>query len=277
MPNGTSRATVILSMTRLDDPKYAPLSRQAERQLFDRYRATGDPVLRHQIVEHNLRFVCLIAQEYAQTLELDELIDVGVLGLDEAIDRFNPATGHKFITYAVWWVRQAIQSELTPLTRSVRLPYSHLERHRRLAKALNQAESLPAACLEAGFTLEEGNVLLQDHQGPLSLDALLGHEPGRPQTFMELLVDDEPGTEVQLASQTQTEVLMGALAQLTETRLAQIIRWYWGLDGEPPQTLEVIGRRMGMTRERIRQLKVKALDQLRRDPQVRLLLDEDSE
>ena len=210
---------------------YHVLSRAEEASLGPRIRA-GDANAVNALVCANLRFVVSIAKRYqGRGVSLLDLIDDGNLGLIRAAERFDERRGIRFISYAVWWIRQAIMHGLTAQSRLVRVPL------RRTASTMS---------------------ISRDH---LSLDAPLGD--GGENTLLDFLPDDsKPLPDEQTLDQSLATSLSTAMARL-RPREAEIISLYFGLDGKAPKTLEQIGKILGVTRERVRQLRDRGLRKLR--------------
>jgi len=246
-----------------------PLSRAEEAELSERI-AAGDDRAREELAEANLLFVITVAKNYRNRgMSFSELISAGNLGLMTAVDRFDATKGFKFISYAVWWIRQAILQALAEDTRTIRLPVNRIDLLRKIAHARQQLgdanEGEPcdeeiAAALDLPVTEVRSTVLSGSHT--VSLDRAL-YDDEDDSTLLQRLPDPElehPDEAVTLSSsQEQLQVVLEGL----DEREHEIIQLYFGLDGSEPMTLGQIGRRMGVTRERIRQLKVRALSRLR--------------
>jgi len=243
-----------------------PLTSCAEADLARRIRA-GDEAARNALVEANLRFVVAVAKGYQHRgLALSELISAGNVGLITAAERFDEKRGFKFISYAVWWVRQAILQALMEQS-TVRVPSNRrdlLSKISRVREALHQ-QGAPATigqvaenlgCPEQ--TVEEAIV---SGQSIRSLDAPF--EEGEERSLLDALSDEgQVSAEEQMLALTLQEDIDDALAGLTE-REAEVLRLYFGLDHERALTLDLIGGRIGLTRERVRQIKELALSKLR--------------
>ncbi len=244
------------------------LTREAEVALMKQVRK-GDRLAREKLVMANLRFVVRIAREYMNRgVPLEELISAGNLGLLIAAERFDETRGFKFISYAVWWIRQAILEALAHDGRLVRLPASRLLLLNRIARASNEClqaqEAVPAEDLLAqklGVTVETLRETLTQAQPVRSLDATLGDDDKR--TLADGLSDPElPPNDAGAEDDSVRRQIQRAMSILDE-RETEILRLYYGLDGDEPLTLEQIGDRFSLTRERIRQIKERALGRLR--------------
>ena len=263
----------------------SPLSREAESRLAARIRA-GDHSARNTLVEANLRFVVTVAKGYqCRGLSLQELISAGNMGLMRAVERFDETRGFKFISYAVWWVRQAIQEALADVDQ-IRKPtnrISLLHGIERIRGEHARHGRSPAVCdLADELGVSEGMILdtLEKAQCPVRLDSdsggfskigSAGHEGEPGQEYIDTIPDEnQPPPDEGINRRELREQVGATIAQLDE-RERYILQRYFGLDGEQPATLEEIGGRMGLTRERARQIKERALEKLRRPGQYAAL------
>ena len=255
-----------------------PLTREREVELAARI-LNGDLAAREELVQANLRFVVDVARRYRERgLSMAELVSAGNLGLMKAADRFDGTRGFKFISYAVWWIRQSIHQALAEQARTVRLPVSQLSLLKKITKAsrgIDQTSGGTAQmadiAAELGLPQEEVEAATSRAQAPLSLDHFAADESEvRP---LDALIDSsEPAPDTALSRRELRDRLQGLVGRL-EVRESLIVRRYFGLDGEEPQTLDQIGQTLGVTRERVRQLKERALSELR-DPRQSRGLDE---
>lgn len=252
-----------------------PLSREDEVELAKRIKR-GDETARNKLVEANLRFVVSIAKQYQHRgLTLMEIISAGNMGLLEAAGRFDGARGFKFISYAVWWIRQAILQVLADQVRTVRLPINRLallkdisEASRRLSQTQDREPDIEAVAAELDMSPKEVVEVLRDGRAIRSLDEPFDEYDGR--TLLNLLPDEaQAPPDVAALDSSVIEILRTEL-EILDKREQKILRLYYGLDGQNPITLEKIGGIMGLTRERIRQLKERALAKLRDPSRSRL-------
>ena len=259
-----------------------PLSREREVELAARIHQ-GDLQARDELVQANLRFVVDVAKQFQHRgLPFCEVISAGNLGLLTAAERFDGTKGFKFISYAVWWIRQSILQTIADQARTVRLPLNRLgllADISRVSKRLGQVgENLPdveeiATELEVSAEMVLDTIL--SARTVVSLDKPL--EEGDERALFSLLADttqESPDAEVLRASTRMH--LEGVLNSLDE-RERRIIRLYYGLDGNESLTLEKIGSMLHLTRERVRQLKERALGKLRhpsRGPALRALVED---
>jgi RNA polymerase primary sigma factor len=228
-------------------------------------------------VRSNLRFVVSVAKKYQnQGVSLSDLINEGNLGLIRAAHKFDETKGIKFISYAVWWIRQAILQALAEQSRIVRVPLNRagaLHRIGRRANALLQELGREATHAEIAegmeITEEEVARTMAISQAHVSLDAPM--TPGEDNRLLDYLADTEHATpEEETIEMALVESVHQALGGLKE-REAKILRLYFGLDGAEPMTLEQIGAVLNITRERVRQIKEKALSRLRHISKARSL------
>ena len=244
------------------------ISREEEAELARRIRV-GDQEALDKLVRSNLRFVVSVGKKYQnQGVSLSDLINEGNLGLIRAAHKFDETKGIKFISYAVWWIRQAILQALAEQSRIVRVPLNRagtLHRIGRRANALLQELGREATHAEIAegmdITEEEVAKTMAISQVHLSLDAPL--TPGEDNRLLDYLADTiNPTPDEQTFEKALTDAIVDSLASLKE-REAKILRLYFGLDESEPMTLEEIGTLLGITRERVRQIKEKALSRLR--------------
>ncbi|MBK8945631.1 MAG: RNA polymerase sigma factor RpoD/SigA [Ignavibacteriae bacterium] len=229
----------------------------------------GDQVALEKLVKANLRFVVSVAKQYQnQGLSLGDLINEGNLGLIKAAKRFDETRGFKFISYAVWWIRQSILQALAEQSRIVRLPLNRVGALNKIGKAYNSLEQEyerePTAAEianELEMDLEEVSETLKMSNRHISMDAPFTQ--GEENSLLDVLESDEnPLPDNSLMSDSLKSEIERALSTLTE-RESEVIRLYFGFDGEHSLTLEEIGEQFNLTRERVRQIKEKAIRRLR--------------
>ncbi len=246
-----------------------PLSRVREAELSERI-AAGDERAREELAEANLLFVVTVAKNYRNRgMSFMELISAGNLGLMTAVDRFDATRGFKFISYAVWWIRQAIHQALAEDSRTVRLPLNRINLLSKIAYARQQLgdanECEPcdeeiANALDLSVT-EVRSTLLSGYRA-LSLDRALSNDDD-DSTLLKRLPDPDQKQPDEAITHSSSQKRLEMVLEGLDEREHEIVQLYFGLDGSEPMTLEQIGHRMGVTRERIRQLKVRALSRLR--------------
>ena len=310
--HGNQGATPDLVRLYLNDAgRHRLLDAEAEADLAKRYRAgrqaehllqaepNGDTGQRarlqqvqregaraHQaLVQANLLLVVSIARRFSgRGLDFLELIQEGNLGLLRAVDKFDHTRGYKFSTYATWWIRQALQRGLASKSRTIRIPTHVDELHHKVRTAelhLYQRLSRPPTetelATETELPLDRLRDIRQAAHGTVSLDRTVGDDGDTE--LGDVLADDHSPDPAALATHSDTrQRLHRALASLAE-RDRTILTLHYGLDGHPPHTLEQIGTRIGVTRERVRQMEHRALANLRHPTQPsglsRLLADLD--
>lgn len=221
------------------------------------------------LTKANLRFVVSVAKQYQnQGLSLGDLINEGNLGLIKAAKRFDETRGFKFISYAVWWIRQSILQALAEQSRIVRLPLNRVGALNKIGKELSKLEQeyerLPSAAELAEsleMTVSEVADTLKISGRHLSVDAPFAQ--GEDNRLLDVLENEEtPNPDNELEGESLQVEIERALAKLTQ-REAEVIRLYFGIGREHSLTLEEIGERFDLTRERVRQIKEKALRKLR--------------
>ena len=253
----------------LHEVSKTPLLTQKEEIALARMVRAGDQECMQELVKRNLRFVISVAKKYQNRgLPLTDLIGEGNVGLLTAARKFDPDQGVKFISYAVWWIRQAILASLARQGRTVRVPLNRtadLSRIVRTAEYLRQTlrrEPTPEEIADATkLSLEVVQSLAALNTGDVRLDAPL--DPDGDRSLIErFIAEDLPDTEDQAMDRFLSDEIESALNTL-QRRDAKVLRLYFGLDGGREHTLEEIGGMLGVTRERVRQLRDRALKRLR--------------
>jgi RNA polymerase primary sigma factor len=250
------------------------LSREEEVTLATRARA-GDQEALDKLIVSNLRYVVSVARRYfGYGLSLADLINEGNIGLIQAARRFDPSRGVKFITYAVWWIRQAITHALANQGGVIALPVRELDKlrkvlegHRRYTQRIGVEPSSEELAEELGLPANEVETILHMYRH-LSLDAPIGEE--NETSFLDVIpaTTSASGEEAYIHASLSQEV-QELLSQLPP-REEQILRLRFGVDDEP-KTLEEIGGMLGLTRERVRQIEKQAKDRLRQRARMRAL------
>ncbi len=241
---------------------------QEEIELARRIKK-GDQKALEKLTKANLRFVVSVAKQYQnQGLSLGDLINEGTLGLIKAAKRFDETRGFKFISYAVWWIRQSILQALAEQSRIVRLPLNRVGALNKIGKAFSTLEqeferepSASELAEELDMSLFEVSDTLKISGRHLSMDAPFAQ--GEDNRLLDVIQDHrQPSPDVGLMEESLKIEVRRALATLSE-REAQVIKLYFGLDQEHSLTLEEIGEKFNLTRERVRQIKEKAIRRLR--------------
>ena len=225
----------------------------------------------------NLRFVVSVAKQYQnQGLTLGDLINEGNLGLIKAAKRFDETRGFKFISYAVWWIRQSILQALAEQSRVVRLPLNRVGALNKIGKAFSNLEqeferepSASEIAEELEMTPFEVSDTLKISGRHLSMDAPFNQ--GEDNRLLDVIKNDrQPPPDSLLMQESLRKEVDRALSTLTK-REAEVVKLYFGLDQEHPLTLEEIGEQFSLTRERVRQIKEKAIKRLRHASRSRAL------
>ncbi len=248
--------------------QYALLTADGEKVLARQIHA-GDLNAMEELVRRNLRFVVSVAKKYQNRgMPLIDLIGEGNVGLMTAARKFDPDQGVKFISYAVWWIRQAILAALARQGRTVRIPLNRtadLSRVIRASAILREKLRREPSPLEiaklTGISTEIVGALASLSTSEIRLDAAVGKDSERAM-IERFVVDQAPNTEDELLDQFRVAELDRALLTLPP-RDAKILRLYFGLDADREHTLDEIGKMLGVTRERVRQLRDRALKRLR--------------
>jgi RNA polymerase primary sigma factor len=243
------------------------LTREEERELARRKDA-GDDEAKRRLIEANLRLVMSITRNYTKSgVPLLDLIQEGNLGLIRAVEKFDYRMGYKLSTYATWWIRQAITRALADQGRTIRLPVHVADQVRRLMRArrqlaqkLNREPTHAELAKESGFPEKRVQELLDLVEDPVSLETPVGDGESLYGDLIEDIHSEHP--DELTAKRLRSRELAVAIARLNP-RMRKVLALRFGLDGETPQTLEEVGTRLGITRERVRQLEARALRELR--------------
>jgi|TARA_Y100000310_G_scaffold277513_1_gene295314 RNA polymerase primary sigma factor len=236
----------------------------------------GDPEALNELINANLKFVVSVANKYRNTgLPLEDLINEGNIGLIKAAHRFDESRGFKFISYAVWWIKQSILQFIADQSRIVRLPANvtgTVTRMRKQAEQLEQAlERVPTVQELADImdmTKEEAEQLVQFNVRSISVDQPIDEE--KKTTLRDLITSDDGRPEAVMMKESLTSEIERVLTTIPK-REAEVIRNYFGLNMDRPLTLEEIGAHLKLTRERVRQLKERAIQRLRHVTRAHLL------
>ena len=263
----------VLSVYFKEINKIPLLSREEETALARRARK-GDRIAREKLVQANLRFVVRVAKTFsALGLPLEDLVSEGNIGLMTALEHFDPQRGYRFISYAVWWIRQAILRAVNEKSRMIRLPQNKAQELLQIVKVREDLQSERYEKSEADMIAQRLNRdrdsvvdLLNVSRDLLSLDAPSSSSDsdfGPLEDFIEDKSSSQPA-ETLIESSLRDEI-NGVLSSLSQ-REAEILQWRFGLNGKVPMTLRAIGRKCKLTKERIRQIEKKAIKELKRSP-----------
>lgn len=272
----TNRETPSLDKYLHEIAKVELISAEEEVELARKIR-NGDEKALDILIKANLRFVVSVSKQYQnQGLSLPDLINEGNLGLIKAAQRFDETRGFKFISYAVWWIRQSILQALAEQARIVRLPLNkigYINKINRTFSELEQKFEREPSVLEIAQALElapkDVKESLKTSGRHVSMDAPINpDEEGN--MYDIILADDIPAPDRELLNESLRKEIERALSTLTY-REANIVRLYFGLNGKHPHTLEEIGEAFNLTRERVRQIKEKAIKRLKHSTRNKIL------
>jgi RNA polymerase primary sigma factor len=254
------------------------LTREEERELA-RLKDEGDEQAKQKLIESNLRLVMSITRNYTKTgVPLLDLIQEGNLGLIRAVEKFDYRLGYKLSTYATWWIRQAVTRALADQGRTIRLPIHVADQVRRLlgarralAQQLNREPSYDELAAETGFTPKRVEDLLTLVDDPISLETPVGE---RDSLYADVIEDTNAALPEDATAERECSRDLESAIEGLSPRMQHVLSLRFGLDGSKPKTLERVAEGLGITRERVRQLEVSALAQLRSAaPQLALYLE----
>ena len=253
--------------------KIEPLSPQEEVAIAQQAK-TGDTEAFQKLVTHNLRFVVAMAKKFqGQGVPFEDLINEGNLGLIRAVNTFDETRGFKFISYAVWWITQRIRTAIQKTGRVVRLP-SHITEsmgklYRKSLELEQEFEREPTTKEMAEIsdtTIKWIEDLVKSYSGPVSLEDSSAED--RP--LIEYLISNDPRPEMQLMQESLKNEIKNLIKKLKD-REAHVLTEYYGLGEDDPKTLEQIGEQLDLSGERVRQIKERALQRLRKSTTSQLL------
>ena len=273
----TNRETASLDKYLQEIGKVDLITAEEEVELAQKIKS-GDQIALEKLTKANLRFVVSVAKQYQnQGLTLPDLINEGNLGLIKAAQRFDETRGFKFISYAVWWIRQSILQALAEQSRIVRLPLNKIGSINKINKQFSALEQkfgrspTPEEIAESlDITIEEVKQSIKNSGRHLSMDAPLSDSEDSNNMYEVMSSDESPKPDKILMNESLRREIERSLSTLTP-READVIRLYFGLSGKHPMTLEEIGEQFDLTRERVRQIKEKSIRRLKHTSRSKLL------
>ncbi|MCL2008161.1 MAG: RNA polymerase sigma factor RpoD/SigA [Treponema sp.] len=276
-PNNAEENTLLLYLKEINK---IPLLKKDEEEQFAKLAAKGDLKARDKLINSNLRFVVSIAKQHqGKGLPMEDLISEGNLGLMHAAKQFDVDKGYRFITYAVWWIRQSIMKAIFEKSRIIRLPgnklveLNRIDRTRQIISGrvgINSSDEIREISEFLDFSQKKTNELMKIRRDVLSMDEPV--IPSENAAVIRDFIEDESGKgPVELAiNSVLRDELREEVAKLDE-RDAELIRCRYGLEGKYPMSLKEIGASHNLSRERVRQIEKRALKQLRQSAKSELL------
>ena len=274
----TNRSSEALDKYLVEIGREPMVSIDEEIELAQKIRKGGREGERakEKLVKANLRFVVSVAKQYQhQGLSLTDLIDEGNIGLVKAAEKFDETRGFKFISYAVWWIRQSILQAIAEQSRLVRLPLNQVGSVNKIARELSRFEqeherkpSVDEIAERVDLPEDKIADAMKANSRHVSMDAPIAD--GEDSSMIDFLFGDSSNTDRELAIESLKAEVSRILKVLTDKE-QKVLRAFFGIDGSPEMTLDEIGEKYNLTRERVRQIKEKALRRLRHNTKNKLL------
>jgi RNA polymerase primary sigma factor len=255
----------------LSQIKKIPLLSKAEEQMLAKEILKGNKIAKNKMIKSNLRLVVYLAKPYIGKSKLSflDLIQEGNLGLSKAVDKFDYTMGYKFSTYASWWIKQSISRAIIDQNKTIRIPVHMIELTSKLNKAknklfqlFNREPTVAELCTELNLPEKTVQKVLNIVKDPVSLNAIISNDEDET-TLEELIADESVASPENESFSTATKKAINEILLTLDSREKEVIELRFGLKDNNPQTLEEVGKKFNLTKERIRQIEQKALNKLR--------------